>query len=358
MLRRKLFRVFGPLVVLLLATAVAAIILLQSVLTSLNHINTELSVGSQIRAALVVRAASVEQHLHDPEILRAEGMGHVSQDIERLGDEFALLDHELFINGAGGPIRTRIRELIPKLREVVLISGPDLADDMDATEQRTQAWLIAVELQTEIASLSDAMQQHNIDEQRSAFVRLRWIILGLTLAFIVLINISIMLLLRVSRMILDPVEQLVEASQRLGREEYDLELPTDGIDEFADIAHSLDDLAQQLRQNEQQKIDTLQHVARALNHELNNAMHNLELQLELISRKSEGTPEFAEPLRRIRDTLGRMSGTIGALGRARRIVLTDYISGLQMLDIKGSSEDTVCEPSVKKITLVEPKART
>ncbi|MHC5009105.1 MAG: hypothetical protein ACYTGF_17300 [Planctomycetota bacterium] len=50
---------------------------------------------------------------------------------------------------------------------------------------------------------------------------------------------------------------------------------------------------------------------------------------------------MAKPLRQIHQSLGRMADTIDALKRVRKIVLTDYLSGVKMLDLERSvAEDS------------------
>jgi signal transduction histidine kinase len=97
-------------------------------------------------------------------------------------------------------------------------------------------------------------------------------------------------------------------------------------------------------------------VARTLNHELNNAMGTIELQLQLLSRKTGGAVAVEQYARQIREGLARMSATVEALKHVRRIVLTDYVSGVKMLDL----EQSVCaerEPNEREPTERQPKGR-
>ena len=108
----------------------------------------------------------------------------------------------------------------------------------------------------------------------------------------------------------------------------------ENIDE---LAHAYNNLAAQLQANEQRKLEMLGQVALALNHELNNAAEIIELQLQLAGRQSSGNPSLEKCARQIRDSLNRMTRTVDLLKQVRRIVLTDYVSGVKMLDLERSA---------------------
>lgn len=154
--------------------------------------------------------------------------------------------------------------------------------------------------------------------------------------FLVLLNASIVIVLRSATMVLTPVDTLVDASRRLAREEFDHRIALDTDDEFGELARAYNGMAQQLQSQERRRIDTLRQVARTLSHELNNAMAVIELQLTMMDRCRGDAETRAAALHQCRDMLTRMHGTIEALGRVRRIVLTDYVSGVKMLDLQRS----------------------
>ena len=177
----------------------------------------------------------------------------------------------------------------------------------------------------------------------------------LGIGFLVLLNVSIIVVLRAAIMVLKPVNALVEASRRLGREEFDHRVTVDRTDEFGELAQAYNSLAEQLQSNEERKVETLQQVARTLNHELNNAISTIELQLTVVARRKGDDQAVAKPLRQIHDSLGRMAYTIDALKRVRRIVLTEYLSGVKMLDLERSvAEDSPTgQPSAKTTIEIE-----
>jgi signal transduction histidine kinase len=180
-------------------------------------------------------------------------------------------------------------------------------------------------------------QTASIDEVSALIVRLRWLILGLVIAFLLEINVSVLVMLRMAAMILRPVDKLLEATKELGNDHfhYRVRLPED--DEFAQLADAYNSLAAQLESNEQRKVETMHQVAAALNHELNNAVTTVDLQLRLLRRRIDHKEDLERCLQQISTGLGRMTRTVQSLKNVRRIVLTDYPGGTKMLDIERSS---------------------
>ncbi len=189
-------------------------------------------------------------------------------------------------------------------------------------------------------------------QQRAVLIRkLRMTGLLVGVVFLALLNASIVVVLRTASMVLRPVDLLVDGSRRLAREQFDHRVPLDQADEFGELAQAYNSLAGQLQSNEQRKVQTLHQVARTLNHELNNAINTIDLQLTILGRRYRDDPALSEPLRSMRNTLAGMTGTIADLKRVRRIVLMDYTEGVEMLDLPRSVEDdspSECNRSLTK----------
>lgn len=168
--------------------------------------------------------------------------------------------------------------------------------------------------------------------------RFKWLVLGLSVSFLVVINASAVILFRAAGMILQPVDRLVVASRELAAEHFDHRIPLDRKDEFGELAQAYNNLAAQLEANESKRLETLGMVARTLNHELNNAMGIIELQIQLLARSANQREPFEKFLRRISESLNRMSGTVESLKHVKRIVLTDYLAGTKMLDLQKSTQ--------------------
>jgi signal transduction histidine kinase len=86
-------------------------------------------------------------------------------------------------------------------------------------------------------------------------------------------------------------------------------------------------------------MEVLSQVALTMNHELNNAINIIELQLVLLSRRAGDAATQQVHLKQIRTSLARMTRVVEALRHTRRIVLTDYMSGVKMLDLRKSTEE-------------------
>ena len=133
-----------------------------------------------------------------------------------------------------------------------------------------------------------------------------------------------------------PVAQLVEGSRELAAERFDHRVQVDQGDEFGELATSYNRMAEQLQASEERKAEALRQLAVTLNHDLNNAMATIEMQLSLLGRQSGGNSNLERYCREIQSTLARMSKTVASLKHIRRVVLTDYVDGQKMVDLERS----------------------
>jgi signal transduction histidine kinase len=177
------------------------------------------------------------------------------------------------------------------------------------------------------------------DDERAVAGRFKWVVLSLGIVFLVVINVAVLVLFRVAGMVLNPIDKLVAASRELGRERFEhrVEIGPNG-GEFDELGRAYNDLAERLQANERRRIEMMGQVALTLNHELNNAMAMIELQLQLLSRRVTNGEPIENALRRIGDALARMGATVQSLKHIKRIVLTDYVEGTKMLDLVRSTE--------------------
>jgi signal transduction histidine kinase len=169
-------------------------------------------------------------------------------------------------------------------------------------------------------------------------------VLGLAIVFLAVVNIAVVVLARISAMVAGPVERLVLASRELAMERFDHRVQLSQRDEFDELARAFNALAEQLGANERRRLETLGQVSLALNHELNNAMAIIELQLRLIAGSSAGDAGAERSLGRIHQSLQRMNQALASLKHIRRIVLTPYLGGVKMLDLKRSAETGDAQP--------------
>ncbi|MBM4107559.1 MAG: HAMP domain-containing protein [Phycisphaerae bacterium] len=175
-------------------------------------------------------------------------------------------------------------------------------------------------------------------EQQRIGRSFRGMVVVLTLAALVMVNVSIGVLLWTAQLVLKPVAALTEGSRQLAAEHFDHRVRVREGDEFAELAHAYNSLAERLQANEERKAEAIRHLAVTLNHDLNNAMAIIELQLGLLDREAAARPALTARLREIRSNLAQMAKTVASLKSIRRVVLTDYGPGQKMVDLERSVE--------------------
>ncbi len=194
--------------------------------------------------------------------------------------------------------------------------------------------------------LADLNLIRNPADQQALLARFRTLVLGLAFVFVVIINVSVIVLLRMASMVLQPMDQLLAATRELGAEHFDFRVKLQRNDEFAELAKAYNSLAEQLNTNERRRLETLGQAAVAMNHELNNALSIIDLQLAKLSRQSSDRVAIEGCLRQIHEGLERVTQTVHCLKNVRRIVLTDYVPGTKMLDLRRSVGEDVSTSEV------------
>ena len=329
MLLRKLLVVLGSVVILLLAVGITTIGLLHAALTDLDTSTTEAFRRSAAVNNIARTLTAVEADLGLQAAGTAVPLEPLLRDVATLENMAAELDG--MQDGNAVDVEDRCRASIAQLRSrisalMVSQSGADTARAIGA----------CAELRVAVDALGAAALEDAQLVQARIARRLRWTIIGLGLTFVLLLNVSVILLMRAAIMVVRPVDRLVDASRRLAREEFDHRVHLDQRDEFGELARATNALAEQLQDNEERKVETLRQVARTLNHELNNALAIIQLQLDLVARQADGGETLSERMRQIRDALDRMRTTVAALAKIRRIVVTEYTEGVEMLDLDRS----------------------
>lgn len=333
MLRRRFLTRIGFLMIAFVLGAAGALWALQDVLAGVEHANAD--------------AATLMDNV--------ETIGVCVSDIEMANAGVS----------NGGAIVTRevmIRQALDRLRNHPATRRPDgfAAGAFDQAATQLGAWLSATptpgdagtvrqnaRLHASIADLGKRLHAHVASEQIAVGRRFRLIVVGLALAALVMVNIAIFVLIRTAQLVLKPVATLVEGTRELALEHFDHRVNVQQGDEFAELARAYNHLAHELEGGEARKAEALRQLAVTLNHELNNALAIIELQLGLLDRQSSGNPAQAKHLREIRAGLARMAATVASLKQIRRVVLTDYGPGQKMVDLVRSVEgaDPAVEPA-------------
>ncbi len=327
MLRRKLLTRIGLLIIAFMTGAVVAIYLLQGTLAQIDKTNQDAVVligGVQsVGGAIASIQAARERHETGANIDSVtDGMTRAMKDI---GMHDATRDPQSPAGAAYARLREALEEFAP-------------AGDRSAAPQAHQALAPGVAAQTAVQSLSEALRTYVAMEQTNLGRSFRALVLGLTLAALVMVNVAIVVLLRTAQVVLKPVAALVEGSRELAAERFSHRVVVDQEDEFQELAHAYNRLAGQLEANEERKAEALRHLAVTLNHDLNNAMAVIELQLGLLDRRTGSNPTLGLHLNEIRSHLSQMSDTVASLKHIRRVVLTEYVPGQAMLDLPRSVE--------------------
>lgn len=338
MLRRKLIIVFGLLVALLLAMAVGAIWTLQGILGDLRHLDSEAWQANEQAHELGTTISLLEIELYELEVGRKRHLDKLIDLMEAMREQVDAVGRYVAKQPENARILDRIGGTLPAFAELVSSLGTAV-DPQWANQHRGRALAMIVQLRSDILELSREVHEHGKREQAELTARFRWLVLGLTGVFLLVINAAIVVLLRMSSMVLRPMEKLLEATRQLGQERFEYRVDLNSKDEFDELARAYNSLAGQLQFNEQRKLETLAQVAATLNHELNNAVAIIELQLQLLSRQAGGNVRIEKCARQIHDSLERMTQTVDLLKRVRRIVLTDYAPGVKMLDLLKSAQE-------------------
>lgn len=336
MLRHKLMLILGSLVLGLVVLGVVAVWMLEGVLTDLSHINSEATVAGYEATDLSTQITMVELELHRIESAKERHLDALIEAVDamdgltsRLGKHYVV--HEPQCEKLYSHLVERLPVFARTIGQLATVEDQELA-----RQQTLRSLQMAAELRPHIMEIARLAHQHAREEQVRVTQRFRNMALGIAAGFLIVINASIVALLRVSMTILRPVDALVEASRQLALGHFEHRVELEQRDEFDELAGAFNHLAQQLQANEQRRLETLNQAGLMLNHELNNAMTTIGLQLRLLSRQTAGNVAGEKCLRQIQESLDRMAKTVEALKHLRRVVLTDYVSGVKMLDLQRS----------------------
>ena len=329
MLRRRLLTRVGLLICAFVMGAVGAIWFLQDVLADIDHSNEDAAVlidGVQSVSSSLIAIESARQTLgagiaEDPVIWSA---------VQRIKDDMARLGKHPVTQAPAGPAASsyvQLAELLPSFFDQVTSHASTPGSEFVETSMRVTA---------AVQRLAGIFRAHVAEEQRSVGSYFRAMVFVLTLSALVMVNVAIFVLLRTANLVLKPVSELLDGSRELAAEHFAHRVRVNQDDEFGELAHAYNHLAEQLQANEERKTETLRQLAVTLNHGLNNAMSIIELQLGLLDRESGRNPTLGKHLREIRGCLTRMTGIVASLKQIRRVVLTDYAPGLKMVDLERS----------------------
>lgn len=338
MLRKRLMATLGGLVCVLIAAAVTGLWVLQSVLDDLATTNLEVEKILTLTYELGEALTLLEAELHTLDTPAVERFERLTERIGELSSRLTsheMAPHQAQVAGSG---YERLASLTPHFLELASAAAHAL-DVRTAAARAQEARAVAAAIWTEVTTIRQMAREHVADERTRITVRFRNTVIGLTVAALALANIAIFMLIRAATLVLEPVDRLVEASRRLADEDFKHRVILDRKDEFGELAAAYNQLAAKLESNEQKKVETLRHMALTLNHELNNVINIIELQIGQLDRSRHNDPDLSNRLQQMQANLERMSGVVKSLLNVRRVVLTDYVPGQKMLDLERSTQD-------------------
>ncbi len=344
MLRRKLMLILVTLAAMLMVLAVAALWSLQRVFVDMDNLRTA-AMAVDHTSELNTRLSTVQVELYALQTGRQQHLDQLVDEIEamnavavELGSHHSIKQPEIY------PTYQQYMADMKEFESLVGILAT--ANDRELSLQYNMACLDrAAQMHYELLEISRHVQAHSRDEQSILTGQFRWLVVAIALGFMVVINTSILMMLRAAGMVLRPIGRLVHASRELAKENFEHRVVIGQSDEFDELAQAYNSLAEQLQENERRRIQTLQQTALTLNHELNNAITTIDLQLTLLRRRSGPDEALQKGLGQIQENLHRMSGVIASLKQLKRVVLTDYVDGVKMLDLQESTREDGPESS-------------
>jgi HAMP domain-containing protein len=343
MLRRKLLVLFGSLVVVLAAMAVCAVWFLQGIQQRINHISTEAMAVVDEASRLDTALTSVEIDLYELQLGRERHLDKLIADTELVQ---SLLEEIGRYYGVHEPQSERpYRDLLAKYPDFERgVSSLATAQDVALARQyNVEALTQAMVLREDVMAIDLYACRHAQDEQRELASRFRWLVLGIALGALLIINATVLLLLRTAGLVLKPVDKLVEVTRQFTRERFDQRADLNQDGEFLELAEGYNRLAERIQEAEQRRMETIGQMALTLNHELNNAIAAIQMQLQVMGRGAANSEKLATCLKQVQEDLREMAKTVESLKHIRRIVLTDYIEGVKMLDLERSTRDEPAE---------------
>lgn len=323
MLQRKLFIRIGLLIVCFVAGAAVAVYLLQGAIPDIERINRDaitLVDGAQTAGDCIARIEDARNGV--------PGVGPAAE-----ADAEARLVAAVDAVGAHHAV-TDASSLQARSYQSLVAVLPSFLDPSGLTAEQELANRSAV--RAAARDLARSLRAYTAEEQTWFGRYFRGLVLGLTLAALIMVNIAVFVLFRTAQLVLKPVGELVRCSRELAAEHFEHRVSVPQKDEFGELAMAYNRLAEQLQANEERKAEAIRQLAVTLNHDLNNAIATIELQLALLDRQSGSDGNLSRYLREIQTSLSRMSRTVASLKHIRRVVLTDYVVGQKMVDLERS----------------------
>ena len=181
---------------------------------------------------------------------------------------------------------------------------------------------VADHVRQQLAASSHAAQNMTI-----VFVAVFWVMVALFL----------LVMHRTFSFLSQGVSSLVAGAERIARGEFGHRVEVRGGAELQELARAMNTMANDLGQAEENRAAAVRQLVVSLNHEFNNRVSVvLGVADWLKRRRGKDDPELSERLDEIRTSASEISALLRRLTHLQRVATTEYMPGVEMLDIAGS----------------------
>jgi nitrate/nitrite-specific signal transduction histidine kinase len=337
MLRRRLLVIIIPLVGFLVLVSIVGIMLLQGTLSQVGQINDGGLAMVEHGNDFMISLRDARRNLHEMALGHPNQLQPMAASMARAAQLLQIIEQSPIVHHPRfDATLDRINTRFPQVQQQV---GALFTPNADISPAHAESLIGTInEIDGDLNNLNELVRDQAHADFQELYNRFRDQLIALTIVSILAINLSILSLLRMGSMILRPVDKLVAAARELGKENFDFRVQLDTSDEFSQLAQAYNHMAEELEAAERRRVEVLGQVALTMNHELNNVINIIELQLALVSKRPEDRDAMEARLKQIRQSLDRMTKVVEELRHARRIVLTDYTAGVKMLDLHRSAQ--------------------
>jgi methyl-accepting chemotaxis protein len=322
---------------ILVLTAIVGILVLQDTLAQVVRVNEGGLATVEQGYDFLGSFRDVRRNLHETALGRHDQFDQMSASMATASGLLHKIEQSPLVQSPKfGVTFDHIHARFPHVQALIAAL---VANHQDVSPARVEAMIGQMnEIDVDVNQLCNLVREQAQIRFDELDKTLRWQTLAIIIVSILVVNLSILAFLRMGAMILRPVDKLVTAARELGKENFNVRVQVDSEDEFGQLAHAYNHMAEQLEASERRRMEVLSQVALAMNHELKNLINIIELQLTLVSKRAEDRGALESHLKQIRESLGRITKAVDDLRHARRIVLTDYTAGLKMLDLHRSAQ--------------------
>src|SRR5688500_8119854 len=141
--------------------------------------------------------------------------------------------------------------LVTLLAVTLIVSILLLQDVLGRIDRHVEAMVLM-----RVEGVDSAAAVGHAEDERAVAGRFKWVVLSLWIVFLIVINVSVLVLLRVGGKVPRPVERLGAAGRELGREHFEHRVeigPAGG--EFDELGRAYNRMAEQLQANERGRIE-------------------------------------------------------------------------------------------------------